>query len=895
MARLLPAALHLQQWQHINLEDGQPLRGNKQLNGSFVDPFQHPELALQVLRKINAVPVDEASLGSNEGSPNSENPAIFPQISTFELKQSLYNLKKNSAPGIDGFAYEMIAQLPETAITILKAFYNCCIQHHHPLKAWKEIKILYVKKQQAIHPSQLSATDIRPLALISCFAKLLNIIMKKRLEVVVENNSILPKHSHGFRKQHGTYNNLTELYLEILNEKAQGNSTQCIFLDISGAYNQVDITKLKDIMTRSQIPEYIVNWVHTFFTKKTYVDGMNVASGDRGLDQGSTISPLLFNIYTSMLGLNLEHGKMSLYADDCALTVSGKDINTNIAHLEQDISALNIDLEQLGLVLNSQKTSFISFFDSMSKRDRELLQVEVLPGQRIKAAEKHKYLGVIFDPKLKWNLHIKNTILKMKRDINALKYLKGSSWGNHPTDQLKLYTAVCRPKAEYASHVTLWNNPVLKSVQVVQNAAIRQSIGAVKTTPIPSLHCVSAILPIEIRIDELSRRTYNKLMTSSPEINELCVSLTTYGSARMIAPTIKLKDELTQLMATRTQFNIRSFQQTPTIMPTSLNNKCHINIPDLAKKDSTPREVARQLSLDYINNQFPHHVKIYSDGSKKEEGVAAGFYCSNDNMASGKRLHNISSIFTAELGGILMAAEHVRDSHPENTKFVILSDSKAAIERIRNIKPGDAIPLPLVSIIILILELSITNRTVELCWIPSHVGIQGNEAVDRTVGETAQSGYIHPTTTSNSEDLSTTFKTNAMQKWSQQYDLDTITVGRWSKAIYTHPPTKPWFDGINFEPRALTTITRVLLGHGFTPHFRVLMRKANDDICPHCKPSSLTMDVYHILQECRKTMPRINSAISPFTNIIDFLKANLKQPQQLKKIHDILNDLEVQI
>jgi len=86
------------------------------------------------------------------------------------------------------------------------------------------------------------------------------------------------------------------------------------------------------------------------------------------------------------------------------------------------------------------------------------------------------------------------------------------------------------------------------------------------------------------------------------------------------------------------------------------------------------------------------------------------------------RLPNTASIFRAELYALLLAIEFVHRS--KETNFVIFSDSMSSLQAISGFK----IELDLVQRIIKDYStLSKSGKTIVLCWIPSHVGIFGNE------------------------------------------------------------------------------------------------------------------------------------------------------------------------
>ena len=92
------------------------------------------------------------------------------------------------------------------------------------------------------------------------------------------------------------------------------------------------------------------------------------------------------------------------------------------------------------------------------------------------------------------------------------------------------------------------------------------------------------------------------------------------------------------------------------------------------------------------------------------------------------RLLNTASVFRAELYALLLAIEVVRCSKGKN--FVIFSDSMSSLQAISGFK----IELDLVQRIIKDYStLSKSGKTIVLCWIPSHVGISGNEKADTAV------------------------------------------------------------------------------------------------------------------------------------------------------------------
>ncbi|KAF6217374.1 hypothetical protein GE061_001728 [Apolygus lucorum] len=214
---------------------------------SLVVPQGHSEACKEVLEKItrNKEPSTTILLS------NHESPTPF---TLQELEAAINRKRKDTAPGPDSITYSMINNMPMNAKKWLLDVYNSCLNRNVICTQWKEVHIIYLKKPGV---KEVTAKTIRPLALIPVMVKIMNSMIKTRLEVFVEPNKIISNKQYGFRKRMSTCNSLTSLQLQVVNAKASGHTSLVTFLDISGAYNSV-IIKTLWIPAHVDVPKNVV-------------------------------------------------------------------------------------------------------------------------------------------------------------------------------------------------------------------------------------------------------------------------------------------------------------------------------------------------------------------------------------------------------------------------------------------------------------------------------------------------------------------------------------------------------------------------------------------------------------------------------------------------------------
>jgi len=141
-------------------------------------------------------------------------------------------------------------------------------------------------------------------------------------------------------------------------------------------------------------------------------------------------------------------------------------------------------------------------------------------------------------------------------------------------------------------------------------------------------------------------------------------------------------------------------------------------------KKSETNPLIFQSRFREILHDFEPELEIYTDGSKTRDGsVGAGVY-SKDGCVICKLPDN-SSVFSAEVEAIKRALKIVLKSKKET--FMIFSDSLSALQSIDNLHwehPGVCDVLELFS------KSFEEDKCVNFCWIPSHIGICGNEHAD---------------------------------------------------------------------------------------------------------------------------------------------------------------------
>ena len=130
----------------------------------------------------------------------------------------------------------------------------------------------------------------------------------------------------------------------------------------------------------------------------------------------------------------------------------------------------------------------------------------------------------------------------------------------------------------------------------------------------------------------------------------------------------------------------------------------------------------KQYTLEHICKKGPHHA-IYTDGSKSLSGVGCAAVYSN--QVSKYSLPAEASVFSAELTAILMAIDIIKTiPDKQSMKIIIYSDSRSAIASLRSFVNKNPLVLNIKYHINRLYKLGVN---LEICWVPAHVGLAGNE------------------------------------------------------------------------------------------------------------------------------------------------------------------------
>ncbi|KAL7294438.1 hypothetical protein TKK_0012436 [Trichogramma kaykai] len=140
--------------------------------------------------------------------------------------------------------------------------------------------------------------------------------------------------------------------------------------------------------------------------------------------------------------------------------------------------------------------------------------------------------------------------------------------------------------------------------------------------------------------------------------------------------------------------------------------------------------VPNRLLNDYIGSRKA--TPIYTNSSKVEGAPSVGYavYCPKDEYKTSDSLSPISSIFTAECGAIIRALKHI--ALLDEGRFMIISDSLSALLGVGLLQTRSGTREQALEIKRKIAALSsgIREKEIEMLWIPSCIGLEGNEEVD---------------------------------------------------------------------------------------------------------------------------------------------------------------------
>lgn len=349
---------------------------------------------------------------------------------------------------------------------------------------WQTGKIINLHKGG----DKTKVSNYRGIHLLDALGQLYNKIIKNRLEHYVSTNEILHNSQYGFQKGKSTIDLVFALSEIIKGRKKEGQDTSLFFLDIQKAYDSMWRDGLWHILWKAGIKGKmwrVIKKLHENLKCCTIINGVESPVFDNkvGVQQGSTLAPLLFCIYINGLikkinkyskGITIDSSKICTlaFADDLVI------LEENMIELQNTIDIIFKYSKKWQFQANVAKSAVMS----VGKKSLSEEEYAVKWGNNIIAkVTTYKYLGVVMDGSGGWDSHAQYVIHKTLKCIAILSnFLKSK----HIRSDIKctVIKTIVHPILLYGSQVWEPNKRYVEKLESVHMQALKLILNYPKAT-----------------------------------------------------------------------------------------------------------------------------------------------------------------------------------------------------------------------------------------------------------------------------------------------------------------------------------------------------------------------------------------------------------------------------
>lgn len=444
-------------------------------------------------------------------------------ISWREMKKAVKRLKLK-APGHDGISNLLLKRGGPTLWKHLRRLYNMSLACGYVPASWKLAIIVPLPRPGKDHSSP---GGYRPVSLLPTIAKLLELIFATRLRDLFELHRLLPQHQGGFRRFRSTVDQTFRFSQLATMARLKREVLVAAFLDFEGAFNAVWHNGLRLKLFQCQhIDRRLVRWLSSFLDSRAFVVRVSASFSSKfaigsGVPQGSALSPILFVFFTAdLLPDSKQPGQANTasYADDVLVFAIACWCGLATARVQAALQKVERWSRRWRLPLNPLKCQVMMVGDG-EQQPRLFLNDTVLP-----YVEAAKYLGVTFDHKMSFKLHIDNIVKDVKVRIDALRRVCHRGSPLSLESKRLLYLTTIRPVLEYSCAAFLSApDAQLRRLEVLQNDALRAITGSRREEHLDSieLSLLAGVLPLRFRLVQCAAAFGMRGLNNIPLVGEV--------------------------------------------------------------------------------------------------------------------------------------------------------------------------------------------------------------------------------------------------------------------------------------------------------------------------------------------------------------------------------------